>query len=300
MRDFINIAEGISIKMGGDKKKDGNLEVFMKEFYDISQGHPFNDRARILNDTVFEIRPLWGEIHISDIQAIEPRRGMATAAVKSLMALADKHGVVLSGTASAYARPGTDYISKTSDLVKWYKKLGFKVGRGDKDSGYEIRYQPAPKPIGEGKVGSKMVMAAAGLWATTAALASVSTVVDARWQNYKSIAQLSPELAYGTGGFRNFVWQTDEGVFKTWAMVLYMHAMREAMKRGDDVEARFDEILSMAMMIHLGDEPKNRFRIPAERQHELYIEASKEFEKLFRGKLQEVRWKTRLNKERDA
>ena len=122
-------------------KSSPGIAAFMQDFTDTTKQHPWNERSRILGSTMVEVYPANSEIHLSDIQTLQPKSGAGTAAIQHLLKLADKHGVVITGTAKAYASKGP-MISTSTRLRKWYEKLGFKVTGGDKDEGFEIKYTP--------------------------------------------------------------------------------------------------------------------------------------------------------------
>jgi hypothetical protein len=115
------ISEVIKLR---DKGPSDRITKFMEEFYSITQANPFNDRERVLGKARIELSPFAGEIHISDIVTMAPKTGAATEAMKTLIALANKHKVVLHLTAKAYTKD-KQYVTKTEDLVRWYAKLGF-------------------------------------------------------------------------------------------------------------------------------------------------------------------------------
>lgn len=135
------------IKLG--QTRSDNTDSFMKEYYELTQPHPFNNRARIYGHSVLEVYPILKEIHISDIMTMSPQSGAGTQALQMLTGLADKHRVILDGLAKAYSRDSR-YITDTEQLVKWYIKHGFVVDDEFVDDpsdleGYEeinIKYYP--------------------------------------------------------------------------------------------------------------------------------------------------------------
>jgi hypothetical protein len=129
---FSQLDESISLR----SKSSKGLDDFMNEYERISQAHPWNDRVRIINNTMVELSPFGGEIHFSDIQAMYPNQGNASKVLQILTNLADKHNVTISGEAVAYVND-KKYVNKSSDLKKWYKKYGFKI------NGDEVRYEPS-------------------------------------------------------------------------------------------------------------------------------------------------------------
>lgn len=125
------------LKLGGGNKK--NTDAFMDDWHKSTTDHPFNHRARIHGGTQVELHPFDGKIHLSDIQSHEPGKGHGTKTLHHIKSLADKHGVTVSGTAKAYAKD-KNYITKTSQLHKWYTKHGFSAKK-DYDGGYDINYK---------------------------------------------------------------------------------------------------------------------------------------------------------------
>ena len=117
-------------------------EAFMEDLYATTPAHPFNGRVSMFGMVGVEASAFNGEIHLSDIRNYgPPRKGAATAALTKLKDMADKHGVKITGSAKVYdKREG--YVGKTKDLVEWYKKNGFKIGRGSESEGYDISYTP--------------------------------------------------------------------------------------------------------------------------------------------------------------
>jgi len=121
------------IKLG--KKNKGGMDAFFDELFSNTKAHPFNHNSLILGNTSIQIYPVNGEAHLSDIMTLAPKTGAATEAMKYLLHLADKHQVVISGIAKAYAKDDK-YVTDTKKLISWYKKLGFKF------SGDRMTYKP--------------------------------------------------------------------------------------------------------------------------------------------------------------
>lgn len=73
--------------------------------------------------------------------SIYGERGGGSKALNYVKSLANKHNVAITGTAKAYSdRP--NHIRTTAGLKKWYQGHGFNIGRGSKEDGYSIRYNP--------------------------------------------------------------------------------------------------------------------------------------------------------------
>jgi hypothetical protein len=127
---------------GLQQSAPARTEAFMEELFATTAAHPFDARVSMIGMVGVDVSPFDGAIHLGDIRNYgPPRQGAGTEALNQLKALADKYGVTITGTAKVYdQRAG--YISKAKDLVAWYKKNGFEVGRGNARDGYEITYTP--------------------------------------------------------------------------------------------------------------------------------------------------------------
>lgn len=106
--------------------KNDSARALINDFEEQTQENPLNPRQRIYDNTKIELYVSGRNVRISDIQTMKPRSGAATQAIKFLQQLADKHGVKLELTAKAYVHDKT-YITDTTDLVRWYYKLGFEL-----------------------------------------------------------------------------------------------------------------------------------------------------------------------------
>ena len=122
----MRIREIERIRLGNQADKQKKLDNFIEDYMMISSEHPWNPRVRIIDNTVIELSPFGGSVHISDIVATQPRSGFATSSVKKLQELANKHNVKLELTAKAYANDA-ERISDTEQLVRWYLKMGFVI-----------------------------------------------------------------------------------------------------------------------------------------------------------------------------
>jgi hypothetical protein len=123
-------------------KKSPDTKGFMKEFTESTGDHPFDNYSRILGRTTVELSPFGKDtIHLSDIRSLEPKSGAGTEAIKYLTELADAYNVKIQGDAKAYLND-KKYVTSSKKLADWYKKNGFKIGRGNEDEGYPITYSP--------------------------------------------------------------------------------------------------------------------------------------------------------------
>lgn len=114
------------IRLGNNQGAKKKLDNYIEDYTMISEPHPWNQRIRIIDNTMIELYPVGDAMHVSDVQSMSPRQGFATSAVKKLQKLADKHGIKLELTAKAYAND-PQRISDTQDLVRWYLRLGFDI-----------------------------------------------------------------------------------------------------------------------------------------------------------------------------
>jgi len=121
-------------------KPSRRIDDFLDEFWKISDPHPFSSSTRILHNASIKLYPVSNKIHLEDIKSLLPNSGSGTKAMKRLISLADKHSVVIEGFAKAYS-DDERYITNTNELVRWYKKLGFWIGKRYND-GVEIEYRP--------------------------------------------------------------------------------------------------------------------------------------------------------------
>lgn len=126
----------------GSKVNRPDWDSIMDEIYSGSQEHPFSSSERVFdNRATFHAYPVGDELHLSDIRSLQPNSGAGTDTLNYLKAIADKHGVPITGTAKTY-HSGDKYIQDTERLADWYRKRGFEVGEGYPEDGYEIRYNP--------------------------------------------------------------------------------------------------------------------------------------------------------------
>lgn len=113
----------------------------MRDFEDMTEPHPFDNRKRILNDVMIELGPFGHNIHITDIVSMKPGQGHGSVALRKINDLADKHDLSIDLTAKAYS----DDRMSTSQLRKWYKRHGFfddEDTYGDDYEGYDMKRVP--------------------------------------------------------------------------------------------------------------------------------------------------------------
>ena len=106
------------------------LLAYMEDFRAGTQPNPLGARDRVWGGEVLvEIRPFDKRIHISDIMSLHRGQGYGSKALQWLCSLADKHGVAMSLTPSAF---GSENAQELDDeqLKAWYTRHGFKPHRG--------------------------------------------------------------------------------------------------------------------------------------------------------------------------
>lgn len=125
----------------GTKKSDGNIEGFFDDYHKTTDEHPFDGHVRLQGLVGTELSSAGDHVHMHDIVNYgEGGQGHGTDALNHIKSLADKHGIEIRGQAKAYSQ-NPKHITKTKNLVGWYKKQGFTVGKGNVDDGYPISYK---------------------------------------------------------------------------------------------------------------------------------------------------------------
>ena len=127
-----------------DPEVEERLRAFMQDLWDHTYAHPFMRGHRVTENAVIECRPWQGTILVKAIQSLEPRKGGGTEAMNLLCELADKHQVVLTGTAKKFG-DDKNYMT-TAKLKAWYPRFGWVIGRGNAHDGYDMRREPKPLP----------------------------------------------------------------------------------------------------------------------------------------------------------
>ena len=100
-------------------------QAFMKDFAALGRPNPMNSRELVIDDIVIvQLYPWNNHIYLMSIRTTETRTGAATAVMKKLLALADKHNIPIECTASPF-RTGVANTLKKAALIRWYERLGF-------------------------------------------------------------------------------------------------------------------------------------------------------------------------------
>lgn len=123
------------------------LDNFMRDYWAATREHPFERRSRVWvigqppdeRYVVTEMRPFDGQIHISSILSPTRERGHASAVLKQICALADRHGVVLDGAPVPFDRQGG---RTQEELEAWYRRHGF-----ENDDRYENDDEPVMRRL---------------------------------------------------------------------------------------------------------------------------------------------------------
>lgn len=122
------------------------LDEFMREWWHMTEGHPFVRGMRLTGGVGVELRPYKyeGTIHISSIMSFEQKNaGQASAVLKKICDLADKHKMTLDlfvkPIKNAGARDGQDLNAR--QLKGWYARHGFKPSK----RGGEMVREPMPQ-----------------------------------------------------------------------------------------------------------------------------------------------------------
>ena len=121
---MMKIYEVLRLRLG--QHNNDAARAFINDFETQTQENPLNPRQRIYDNAKIELYVSGRNVRISDIQTMKPRSGAATKAIKFLQQLANTHGVKLELTAKAYVSD-RKYVTDTTDLVRWYYKLGFEL-----------------------------------------------------------------------------------------------------------------------------------------------------------------------------
>jgi len=128
------------VKLGRGNK--GPADAFLKDFIEMTDDHPFDNRARILAGNVIHMSRRGSRVHLHDISSLDPGKGNASAAMRMLQRLAKEHNVIIELFAKAYR----DDRMSTEKLVQWYQRLGFQTvddtDKIDFDYGVEMCYYP--------------------------------------------------------------------------------------------------------------------------------------------------------------
>lgn len=122
------------------------MKAMFTEWMQVSKGHPMLDvNARLMGNAVITLRPQYDGVYFQEVRTLQPGAGQASAALKQVVGLADKHGVPM----TLYAKPtstGGQFKGLTrAQLVKWYHSVGFEPDKGlrpSRDDGVEMTRKP--------------------------------------------------------------------------------------------------------------------------------------------------------------
>jgi hypothetical protein len=113
-----------------------SLESFVQDFERLTEPNPLASVERVYERMVgFEVKPFGGAIRLSCIRSFDRGKGHAKQALSWFLALADKHGVAITG----HVKPigSTSPRLTSAQLRAWYKRHGFTVSRSG-----EMRREP--------------------------------------------------------------------------------------------------------------------------------------------------------------
>lgn len=103
------------------------LNNFMRAFWWKTSPNPFDTGERIWEmRAAFTLSIFDGAIHISAMRSLERGKGHGSEALNFLCALADEHGIVLSGNAKPY---GDQPRLASAPLRAFYRARGFDIKR---------------------------------------------------------------------------------------------------------------------------------------------------------------------------
>ena len=86
-----------------------------------------------------------GGMHLSEIITMERGKGYGTAALKTILAIADRHN---ESTHLVAKKIGTNQtMLSTTALRDWYARHGFEICGGSKEDGYDMTRLPRPELV---------------------------------------------------------------------------------------------------------------------------------------------------------
>jgi hypothetical protein len=112
------------------------LDDFMEHLNSITWPHPVLN-GRVYGETLIQAYPVGDFIYLQLIHSAEKGKGHGSMALRTLIMLADKHGVAM---VLAPIRVGDEGLG-TRELRKWYGRYGFKAA-GDR----RMRREPNTPP----------------------------------------------------------------------------------------------------------------------------------------------------------
>jgi len=125
------------------KDEDNVTDKFMDTLRKVTQDHPFDPGQRIAWDgkSTIDIKPMWGDIHVSAIQTLAPeeRSGSANGLMMTVTKIADETGAKVRLEAKPFGT--TEGKLTKRQLMAWYKRLGF-VPDPDYGGGANMIYTP--------------------------------------------------------------------------------------------------------------------------------------------------------------
>ncbi len=106
-----------------------SLNKALKDIQKLGYRNPLNPREIIIDETVcIEIVIFDRQLHLSSIRSLNKGQGNASKIMQKIVDIADKYKVTIDLDPEPFSN-GEDILSK-SQLVKFYKKFGFKLEKG--------------------------------------------------------------------------------------------------------------------------------------------------------------------------
>jgi hypothetical protein len=99
------------------------IQKAVDEIRSLGYKNPFDNSTVIDNNVLVEVSSFDGYLHLGSIMSIEKGRGDATKVMNKICEIADKYKVTIHLSPKPY---GTGKGLNKSQLIKWYKKFGFK------------------------------------------------------------------------------------------------------------------------------------------------------------------------------
>lgn len=147
MRTFSTLINEAPLRLAATSDANKN---FMRDFKALGYPNPMNPRELVINNEALVELSAWPDvadgIHLGGIRVVKPRQGAATRAMKQILALADKHGVTVTGSVKPF-NTGTPGVMKKVPLMKWYLSLGFKRQPAAMGPGLTDRIMYTPKRL---------------------------------------------------------------------------------------------------------------------------------------------------------
>jgi hypothetical protein len=135
-------------KVSDKIKEQRGADAFLDELWEGTQPHPFDPRIRLYGNIGIEASRMGDMIHLSSIISFgEKGKGEASRALRELADMADRHGVVIEGTAKAFPAGAKGRSLTTKQLFDWYGRHGFRRQPYVMGPGLSDRIMRTPRPF---------------------------------------------------------------------------------------------------------------------------------------------------------